>query len=79
MRGIEAQRAAIRRLVLQQLGLDFQQPRGFAGQANTLGMEAQLLRLPASQAAQVDLQDSTTGDPFFMADASIIDGDHLIQ
>ena len=78
MRGLEAQRAAIRRVVLQQLGVDPRQPRLFSAQANALGMEAQLLRLPATLEAQVDLQDPVTGDRYFMVDFSEIDGEDLV-
>lgn len=79
MKGIEAQRAAIRYLVLKELGIDPAQPRVFAGQANSLGMEAQMMRLPATLEPQVDLQDLTTGERYFMIDGSEIDGDHLIM
>lgn len=78
MRGIDAEKAAIRALVLKQLGVDPTQPRTFAGQAGTANMAAALLRLPCSLAPQNDLQDPTTGDFFFMADYDPIDGDALI-
>ena len=80
MRGNEAQRAAIRELALRQLGYSASQPRVFAGQANSLGMEAQLLRLPATLEPQIDLQDPDTGEQYFMVDAHPIDSeDYLIQ
>lgn len=79
MKGIEAEKAAIRSLVLRQIGVNPGISRTFAGQANTLGMDAAFLRLPSSTAPQVDLQDLTTGDRWYMVDASAIDGDHLIM
>lgn len=79
MRGLEAEKAAIRALVLKQLGIDPGVARVFAGQASVPGMESALHRLPSSFEPQSDLQDPATGDFYFMLDYSAIDGDDVLQ
>lgn len=79
MRALVDQQDLIRLQVLIPTGIDPSVSRGFAEQAEMLGQDAPFSRLPATQAAQVDLQDPD-GNPFFVVDYHPIDSpDFLIQ
>lgn len=79
MRGLENEKTAIQRMVLEPVGIIPEQQRYFAEQADSLGMDAALERLPATDEPQQDLQDPVTGATYFVADYSDPTVPHLVQ
>jgi hypothetical protein len=71
---IDTLRRQERRHNLRPLGLNGDQVRLFAGQAQTAGLEAAILALPFRAGDEQPLQDAVTGALFFMVGVSEVGG-----
>lgn len=78
MRDLDSERRAIRQLVLEALGQNRNQPRGFTGQLRAFGLEHDILNLPVDAVAYAPIQDAD-GTFHFMPDVSVLDGPDLIM
>lgn len=79
MEGIETLRKVAEKLAIQKLGKDQHQPRRYTGQTSASDFMRVIMALPVDASGWTPLQDSLTGELFFMADASFVDGGDPIQ
>jgi hypothetical protein len=79
MEAIETLRKSVERLVAQKLGMDQHQPRRFTGQTSASDFMRVIMALPVDNSEWTPLQDTLTGELFFSADNSLVDGGDPIQ